>query len=115
METAAKQGDMTHEMVAEKAGIGGSTIYRWRKGIEPNAKTIKKVAEAYDVDPNWLMNGDAIHITGDNNTIQNRVQTLDEALAVISQLTESLRIEQLQTTKAQEQVSELIALLKGKL
>ncbi|MDY6148554.1 MAG: helix-turn-helix transcriptional regulator [Porphyromonas sp.] len=114
METAAKHGDMTVKEVAEKTGVNRATILRWAEGAEPHPSTLKKVADAYGVTPYWLMTGD-VHITGDNNNVQSRVETIDEALAIITQLTESLRLEQQQTAKAQEQVSELIALLKGRI
>lgn len=48
---------LTMEELGSKLGVKASAINKYEKGIVENIKrpTIKKMAEIFDCDPNWLM------------------------------------------------------------
>jgi transcriptional regulator with XRE-family HTH domain len=49
---------LTQEQLAERSGVGVATIIRIeRNQVEPRGSTIRKLAEAIDVDPSELVKG----------------------------------------------------------
>ena len=49
---------LTQEQLAERSGVGVATIIRIeRNKVEPRGSTIRKLAEAIDVDPSELVKG----------------------------------------------------------
>lgn len=56
-ETAKKRGLPMYK-VAEKAGVSRNNIYKWNK-IVPNAESIKKVANALNVTPGYLLDDES--------------------------------------------------------
>ncbi len=51
-----KRKNYSQEYVAEKVHTSRQTVIRWENGTsEPNAETIKKLAELYDVSINYLL------------------------------------------------------------
>lgn len=75
VKTLARRRGMTIQELAEKAGLGRNSIYKWRTQ-SPKADTLVKVADALGVTPNDL--------TGEekNSTIKSD-GTLDSALGTI--------------------------------
>ncbi len=54
-----KQALLTQQQLADKSGVGITTIVRIeRNQVEPQASTIRKLAQALDVEPNELLKGD---------------------------------------------------------
>lgn len=49
----AKENDLTLQQVAQKAGIGINSIYRWNK-VTPSSTSLKKVARVFNVTPDYL-------------------------------------------------------------
>ena len=50
---------MTQQQLADKSGVGITTIVRIeRNQVEPQARTIRKLAEALGVEPHELLKGD---------------------------------------------------------
>jgi transcriptional regulator with XRE-family HTH domain len=54
-----KRGLLTQQQLADKSGVGITTIVRIeRNQVEPHARTIRKLAEALDVEPHELLKGE---------------------------------------------------------
>ena len=52
---------LTQQQLADKSGVGITTIVRIeRNQVEPHARTIRKLAEALDVEPHELLKGENI-------------------------------------------------------
>lgn len=49
----AKERGLTLQQVAEKAGIGINSIYRWNK-VTPSSNSLEKVAKVFNVTPDYL-------------------------------------------------------------
>lgn len=49
----AKDRGLTLQQVAEKAGIGINSIYRWNK-VTPSSRSLEKVAKVFNVTPDYL-------------------------------------------------------------
>ena len=54
----AKKRGWSLQKVAEKAGIGINSIYRWNSKT-PSTQSLIKVAKVLDVSTDYLLNGDA--------------------------------------------------------
>ncbi|MDY5628884.1 helix-turn-helix transcriptional regulator [Limosilactobacillus coleohominis] len=54
----AKKRGWSLQKVAEKAGIGINSIYRWNSKT-PSTQSLTKVAKVLDVSTDYLLNGDA--------------------------------------------------------
>jgi transcriptional regulator with XRE-family HTH domain len=55
-----KRALLTQQQLADKSGVGITTIIRVeRNQVEPHARTIRKLAEALDVEPHELLKGDS--------------------------------------------------------
>src|ERR687894_104928 len=72
-----KRALLTQQQLAEKSGVGVTTIIRIeRNQVEPQARTIRKLAEALDVEPFELLKGEndgkAGHGRGDQTPPQGR-------------------------------------------
>ena len=53
-----KRALLTQEELAEKSGVGVTTIVRIeRNQVEPHGRTIRKLANALEVDPTKLVEG----------------------------------------------------------
>lgn len=53
------RGIHTFYEAAEKAGFAASDWHGWEKGKHvPTPRTIRKIAAAYGVDPEWILTGD---------------------------------------------------------
>jgi transcriptional regulator with XRE-family HTH domain len=51
---------LTQQQLADKSGLGVTTIIRVeRNQVEPQARTIRKLAKALDVEPHELLKGEA--------------------------------------------------------
>ena len=54
-----KRALLTQQQLADKSGVGVTTIIRIeRNQVEPQARTIRKLAEALGVEPHELLKGD---------------------------------------------------------
>ena len=54
-----KQALLTQQQLADKSGVGITTIVRIeRNQVEPQARTIRKLAEALGVEPHELLKGE---------------------------------------------------------
>ena len=54
-----KRALLTQQQLAAKSGVGVTTIIRIeRNQVEPQARTIRKLAEALGVEPHELLKGD---------------------------------------------------------
>ncbi len=54
-----KRALLTQQQLAEKSGVGVTTIIRIeRNQVEPQARTIRKLAEALGVEPHELLKGE---------------------------------------------------------
>jgi transcriptional regulator with XRE-family HTH domain len=54
-----KRALLTQQQLADKSGVGITTIVRIeRNQVEPQASTIRKLAQALDVEPYELLKGD---------------------------------------------------------
>ena len=54
-----KRSLLTQQQLADKSGVGITTIVRIeRNQVEPHARTIRKLAEALDVEPHELLKGE---------------------------------------------------------
>jgi transcriptional regulator with XRE-family HTH domain len=50
---------LTQQQLADKSGVGITTIVRIeRNQVEPHARTIRKLAEALEVEPRELLKGE---------------------------------------------------------
>ncbi len=49
----AKERGLTLQQVAEKAGIGINSIYRWNK-VTPSSNSLEKVAKVFNITPDYL-------------------------------------------------------------
>jgi transcriptional regulator with XRE-family HTH domain len=50
---------LTQQQLADKSGMGVTTIIRIeRNQVEPQARTIRKLAEALDIEPHELLKGE---------------------------------------------------------
>jgi transcriptional regulator with XRE-family HTH domain len=55
-----KRALLTQQQLADKSGVGVTTIIRVeRNQVEPQARTIRKLAKALDVEPHELLKGEA--------------------------------------------------------
>ena len=55
-----KHALLTQQQLAEKSGVGVTTIIRVeRNQVEPQARTIRKLAKALGVEPHELLQGEA--------------------------------------------------------
>ena len=56
---ARKRALLTQQQLADKSGVGVTTIIRIeRNQVEPQARTIRKLAEALGVEPHELLKGE---------------------------------------------------------
>ncbi|MBV9454624.1 MAG: helix-turn-helix transcriptional regulator [Rubrobacter sp.] len=54
-----KRALLTQQELADKSGVGITTIIRIeRNQVEPQARTIRKLAQALNVEPHELLKGD---------------------------------------------------------
>ena len=54
-----KRALLTQQQLADKSGVGITTIVRIeRNQVEPHARTIRKLAEALDIEPHELLKGE---------------------------------------------------------
>ena len=54
-----KRALLTQQQLAEKSGVGVTTIIRIeRNQVEPQARTIRRLAEALSVEPHELLKGE---------------------------------------------------------
>jgi len=62
LKTARKQAKMTQVQLAEKINVTQGTIANWERGVrEPDLDTIKCIANALDVPPEYFIKNDSFH------------------------------------------------------
>ena len=67
VKSLAKTRGMSLNQVAEKAGLGEKTIYKWKKQ-DPRTETLAKVADVLGVSVSYLI-GENVNVTETNNPI----------------------------------------------
>lgn len=67
IKSLAKTRGMSLNQVAEKAGLGEKTIYKWKKQ-DPRTETLAKVADVLGVSVSYLI-GENVNVTESNNPI----------------------------------------------
>ncbi|WP_278363401.1 helix-turn-helix domain-containing protein [Leuconostoc lactis] len=67
IKSLAKTRGMSLNQVAEKAGLGEKTIYKWKKQ-DPRTETLAKVADVLGVSVSYLI-GENVNVTETNNPI----------------------------------------------
>lgn len=65
----AKDHGMSLQQVAEKAGIGVNSIYRWNK-VTPSSNSLEKVAKVLNVTPDYLRGYNSDSSDKDSGKIQ---------------------------------------------
>lgn len=65
----AKERGLTLQQVAEKAGIGVNSIYRWNK-VTPSSNSLEKVAKVLNVTPDYLRGYNSDSSDKDSGKIQ---------------------------------------------
>lgn len=80
-----------NQKIADACGVDKSMVTRWLDGAVPRAATVLRIAEAYNVDPDYLVGNDTLPAEGYSfddldtrlpfETIQNVIRLMYEAQA----------------------------------
>lgn len=76
LKKARKKLRLTQKQVADKIGIDDTTISKYENDkSEPDIETLKKLANLYEVSPQWLLVGYEIEIDRENTVPKYDAQT----------------------------------------